>query len=174
MKKRKRTYITEIFIVILLIFLSFFIIDGKKFYTISNDDVLEYNEDLLYQSMPTAKNVDLLLNKDFNHTSLFVYKLDDTYAVFSYNKSLFLNRSILNSYTYQLKDLNEYKITVSNQIYDNNFSISSVNNKIEVENNAKRNKSLPLNLINITVTILIIVSIYFVGNKLIKNNKKDE
>lgn len=55
MKAKKRTYITDILIVLLVIVLSLFILDGKKFYTIPNDNILDYNEDLLYQSMPTAK-----------------------------------------------------------------------------------------------------------------------
>lgn len=61
MKAKKRTYITDILIVLLVIVLSLFILDGKKFYTIPNDNILDYNEDLLYQSMPTAKKNGLVI-----------------------------------------------------------------------------------------------------------------
>lgn len=120
------------------------------------------------------KKMDLLSNEDFNYTSIYIYQIDNSYAVFSYNKSLFFNRSVLNSYTYQLKEIDEYKVAVANQIYNNNFSISKKDNEITIKNDAKRNRSLPLNILNISVTILIIGFMFFMVNKVSKDNEKDE
>lgn len=172
MKRKKSQIITNILIVVLVILLSFFILNGSQLYTISNRNVLEENIETIKDNEPAAENIEFLGKDKFNYSCVYLYKVDNKYSIFTYEKSIFSSRLKLSSYRYKISSLDNLKLVAENQVYDNKFTITNENNKPIIKNEPTRNKTILVNIINIIVVLLIcFVGTLFVIKKKFKHNE---
>lgn len=174
--KKRNIIITNIIIAVLILLLSLFILDGKQIYTIPQKSIVQKNEETIFKNLPSTNNIEFLKSEKFNNNSIYIYKIDDIYGIITYEHSMFLNLSSTPSFTNNIRTLDGYEATESNQVYDNSYLIKEKDNKIEVINEANINKTFYMNIVNIAVTILIVVLIYlsfFIHRKKMINNSED-
>lgn len=159
MKIKKSHIISNILIGVLVILLSLFILNGSQLYTISKDDIIKENIETIKKNEPLTENIELIGQDKMNFSQIYLYKVDDSYSVFTYKKSMFSNRVKLSSYKYRINSLENFKSIADNEIYNNEFNITVKDDKFIINSKPIRNKKLFINILN----IIVVLSICFIG-----------
>lgn len=164
----------KILVSFILLSLILFLLDGSHFYYIDYNDIPSKNMSLLGES---SKKTTLIDSKNNNNNSyIFLYRIKDRYAIFVYNRSLFLNRWRLESFVSDLELQEEFGSAYSTQLYDTMFSITEKNQSYKIDFYSKKNNKLKYKIVFIIIlsinSYILTYKRYNISNVQSHNNKE--